>query len=328
MEQSAFYPTVSVIVPIFNTGKYLSKCISSILNQTYKSIEIILIDDGSQDNSLEICKKYQSIDSRIQVIHEGNHGVSATRNLGIKRARGRYITFVDSDDYLDNCMIEKLMNSIRINKTNLSICGYFEFNNKIGHTPKKVDNNLLTGKINKDYHLFLSTLVSIAGPTVKLYSKEIIDKYKILFDDDITNGEDQIFNFKYYTHVQNYSYVPECLYYYRKGNNNSLSSVTTYRSAIDGYLFRKRLKRFLVDNDVLFKEEILSLSCITYFHRHILLSDRRNSYTEFKKRAKKINELLKGYYSYKTIKWVLLFSCLKHDIYILPYCYYRLRSII
>lgn len=109
MEEGKTKVLISAIVPVYNTDKYLDKCITSILNQTYKELEIILIDDGSQDMSGEICKKYKEEDTRVILIHKKNEGVSAARNLGINTARGDWITFVDSDDWIEENAYEVLI---------------------------------------------------------------------------------------------------------------------------------------------------------------------------------------------------------------------------
>lgn len=98
-------PEYSIIIPVYNSEKCLKRCIDSILNQTFVNFELILIDDGSSDDSLNICKKYQSFDSRINVIHKDNGGVSSARNVGLDHSRGKYIVFVDSDDFVDQDML-------------------------------------------------------------------------------------------------------------------------------------------------------------------------------------------------------------------------------
>lgn len=122
---------ISIIVPIYNVEKYLPKCIESIINQTYTDLEILLIDDGSTDNSGLICDKYASIDNRIKVIHKKNGGVSSARNIGLNEANGNYIAFVDSDDYIEKNMYEKMISII--NKYNVDIvsCNYNHVNEKI-----------------------------------------------------------------------------------------------------------------------------------------------------------------------------------------------------
>jgi len=115
---------ISIIVPVYNVEKYLESCLESIINQTYKNLEIILVDDGSTDESGNICDKYANKDKRIKVIHKKNGGLSDARNIGIKESTGKYLTFVDSDDYIVNDYVEYLFNLIKKYKTNMSICTY------------------------------------------------------------------------------------------------------------------------------------------------------------------------------------------------------------
>lgn len=117
---------VSVIVPVYNGETEMNRCIDSILNQTYKEIELILIDDGSVDSSLSICRNAAKNDQRIKVLHQENKGVSAARNLGLKWAEGEYVTFVDADDYIAPDYVEKLYLMIKHNRCNLSMCNYVE----------------------------------------------------------------------------------------------------------------------------------------------------------------------------------------------------------
>ena len=117
-------PLISVIVPIYNVEKYLNKCVDSIINQTYKNLEIILVDDGSPDNCPQICDEYAKKDKRIKVIHKENGGLSDSRNVGIQEAKGEYIGFIDSDDYIDSEMYEYLYNLIEKYSADISNCGH------------------------------------------------------------------------------------------------------------------------------------------------------------------------------------------------------------
>ena len=129
---------ISIIVPIYNVEKYLKQCIESIISQTYRNIEIILVDDGSPDNCGKICDEYSQKDKRIIVLHKENGGLSDARNKGIDIAKGDYLTFVDSDDFVNIDYIEKLYNSIKFNNTKLAQCGI-----------SKVDeNNEIIEKLN------------------------------------------------------------------------------------------------------------------------------------------------------------------------------------
>ena len=119
---------ISVVIPVYNTEKYLKECIDSVINQSYNNLEIILVDDGSTDNSLEICNKYADMDKRIKVIHKNNGGLSDARNVGIENANGKYITFVDSDDFIENDMYELLYNDVCENNAEIAGCDYYLFN--------------------------------------------------------------------------------------------------------------------------------------------------------------------------------------------------------
>lgn len=116
---------ISVIVPVYNVEKYLSKCIESLQNQTYKNLEIILVDDGATDDSGKICDEYAKKDNRIKVIHKKNGGLSDARNVGINSANGNYIQFIDSDDYIDLDMIELLYNNVKKYNADISMCSHY-----------------------------------------------------------------------------------------------------------------------------------------------------------------------------------------------------------
>lgn len=117
---------VSIIIPVYNVEKYLNKCIESVVSQTYKNLDIIIIDDGSKDSSGKMCDEWASKDKRIRVIHKTNGGLSDARNVGIEHAKGNYISFVDSDDFIENDMIEVLLKEIKENNCDISICGYYK----------------------------------------------------------------------------------------------------------------------------------------------------------------------------------------------------------
>lgn len=122
---------VSIIVPVYNVEKYLEKCLESIIKQTYLNLEILIIDDGSTDNSLSICNQYRDMDQRVCVIHKKNGGLSDARNVGIKNSTGKYICFVDSDDYIEKDYVKTMYQQIKKNKADICCCG------KIIESPKK-----------------------------------------------------------------------------------------------------------------------------------------------------------------------------------------------
>ena len=129
---------VSVIIPVYNVEKYLKDCINSILNQTYSNWEMILVDDGSVDNSGDICDKFSKNDSRIHVIHQTNKGVSFARNKGIEKANGEYLIFIDSDDWIENNMFEEMITAINNTKADACYCDryYKDVNKMIKNLPE------------------------------------------------------------------------------------------------------------------------------------------------------------------------------------------------
>ena len=138
---------ISVIVPVYKVEKCIHKCIESIINQTYDNLEIILIDDGSPDNCPKICDEYALRDNRIKVIHQENKGLSSARNKGIELAKGEYIGFVDSDDYIETSMFQDLYNAIVENNVDISICNFYVINDKTKE--KNVKNSCENKQYNK-----------------------------------------------------------------------------------------------------------------------------------------------------------------------------------
>ena len=166
---------ISVVVPVYNVEKYIDKCINSIINQTYKNLEIILVDDGSPDNCGNICDEYAKKDNRIIVIHKENGGVSSARNIGIKNAKGKWITFVDSDDWIENDYVEKLSKIGIQNKAEVVLCGY----NRINNNDKQPINAIGEIKKYNSFEYLIKTLNPQTGfgfCHMKLIKKEIIER--------------------------------------------------------------------------------------------------------------------------------------------------------
>lgn len=162
---------ISIIVPVYNVEKYLNKCVDSILKQTFGDFELILVDDGSPDNSGAICDQYAEEDSRVKVIHKENGGLSDARNAGIEIAKGNYIGFVDSDDYIDKNMYKQLYDSLTKNDVDLSICGIFDvYEGK--ESLKKSERELLLNRDEAMVMIFHGNEISVHAYN-KLYKKEI-----------------------------------------------------------------------------------------------------------------------------------------------------------
>ncbi len=208
---------ISVIVPVYNVEKYVKKCIESIVNQTYKNLQIILIDDGSKDKSGDICDNYAKSDSRILVVHKSNGGLSDARNKGIKVAKGKYITFIDSDDYIDIDYIEYLYNLIKKYNTKISFCKYeMIYEEKLNKTHNKNEDEKLLSKVEAFEDILYAKNFEVSA-WAKMYLKELFNNVEYpkgkLFEDNATT-------YKLIDKVENVSVGFASKYYYIKRKNS------------------------------------------------------------------------------------------------------------
>lgn len=171
----SFKPLISIIVPVFNSAPFLERCLTSLLEQSYKNTEIILVDDGSTDNSPTICDLFAEKESRIVVIHQKNLGVSVARNTGITCARGNLLAFIDADDYISTQMIEKLFNRITSDQADVAICGYKKVDEK-GNELRviTISDAVVSGKQAIKMH-YQNTAGIMVLPVNKLYHKKLFE---------------------------------------------------------------------------------------------------------------------------------------------------------
>lgn len=211
---------VSIVVPVYNAEKYLDKCISALINQTLKNIEIILVNDGSTDNSLHICNKYKLSDNRIIVIDKKNGGASSARNIGIKAAKGDYIMFADADDYpCQNWCDSLLSKQIEYNDFFvLSDINWIDSKGKIYSQHRVINYGLV--ELKNYYELVINKVFS--QPYNKIYNKNILYKNNILFNEKLEIGEDINFNLDYLQFCKGLFLVDKCLYNYYEDRENSL----------------------------------------------------------------------------------------------------------
>lgn len=212
-------PKFSIIIPVYNVEKYLKECLNSIVNQTFKDLEIILINDGSTDRSLQICEKYAQKDDRIILINkEKNEGLGFARNTGLEYANCEYISFVDSDDFIATDTYEKIWNVIEKNDTDMIIFGLDLFYEENMH-PIKSETDWYKLNYNK-LNAVTPTLMNKINVEVwnKIYKKSIIDKYNLRFPKGIF--EDVYFLYRYMAVIQNIYFENSILYFYRQRNNS------------------------------------------------------------------------------------------------------------
>lgn len=323
---------ISIIVPVYNVELYLKECIDSILSQDYTDFELLLIDDGSTDSSYHICKEYQSKDKRVKVLKKTNGGVSSARNLGIEKAKGEWITFLDSDDYIGKNYLEKLISFDNNKFYELSLVDGFIRNDKTKHfftrTPIYVPIEIAIESICGNNGLCLA-------PWGKLFRKDIIEKNNIRFTEGLSFCEDLIFCFEYFKYVHNKVYVcNDTSYYYREVDNSLTHKIVNYKQVLkameiqlNDYLYYR--KRY-TDNRIIKKHFVsILVSCILRIGEQIFynhnISEKEKAYIV--ERCKVSIKYIS--YDYKLIKLdhiqQLKYYVFKYLPYKFIYLFYKLK---
>lgn len=208
---------ITVIVPVYNVEDYLNQCVKSILNQTYSNIELILVDDGSKDKSGFICDELKKLDNRVKVIHKENGGISSARNEGLKNANGKWISFVDSDDWIENDYLEKLADAAYTYNSDCVLCGYKRVDGKIielFNASEEIDEYNSSEYLKK----VLNTQSGFAFAHMKLIDKETIGQ--TVFNENAKVGEDAIFNIQISKRIKKVVMLNKPLYNYRVNLNS------------------------------------------------------------------------------------------------------------
>lgn len=218
-------PLVSVIVPVYNVSKYLKQCLDSITDQSYKNLEIILVDDGSTDGSNRICDEYADNDARIKVIHKENGGQASARNEAAKIAQGEYIIYIDSDDYINKMHIQNLIQVALEYDADLVQCAMIEFWDSLNETkiiePKDRQNKKQLYTATAALKEFSYQRIFTPSPWCKLLKKDLMAN--IEFPVGI-GYEDMAITYKIIGRAHKIVYIPEISYYYRQHQNSTMHS--------------------------------------------------------------------------------------------------------
>jgi glycosyltransferase involved in cell wall biosynthesis len=256
---------ISIIVPVYNMESYLDRCMSSILNQTYKNLEIILVDDGSTDSSPKMCDDYAIKDNRIKVVHKENGGLSDARNAGLKIATGNYIGYVDSDDWIELDMYERMYNACVENNVQLAVCRYFrEYDDKTvdDGTPRieifSRDEILRIYITDKDGYMVYNSVWS------KLFKRELVEG--VVFPKG-RNSEDIMYTTRALCKLDKAAYIDTCLYHYVIDRKDSIMNVAkTERMFKDEIPFWREHIDYIRDN---VSDDMADLA-VYYFYRRLL----------------------------------------------------------
>lgn len=285
---------ISVIVPIYNVQKYLSKCIKSILSQDYTDFELILVNDNSTDNSLEICNKFQSIDSRIIIINNPqNIGLDKTRFEGIKIAKGDFITFVDSDDWIAPHCLKKMINIATLYNTDLVIGNIKQvaINGLIKiqyYNCSQYSNRIIShDEIMKDYYIsFFGYNILPCNAYAKLYRTSIL-KNSDIKPKGYKFGEDIMFNIKVFPLLKSMYIINDTLYYYRIGSGFTSKAMLYWMDTIKEEYNEKifYINKYKFDNAIYYTKVELLNCLITYIESFIRFNkeEKKNNIAKIKK---------------------------------------------
>ena len=282
---------ISIIIPVYNTSTYLDRCLNSIINQTYKNLEIICINDGSKDNSLDILKKYKEKDDRIVVIDKKNEGVSAARNDGIKTSTGDYITFVDSDDWLEPNAIELLYTTIIRENVNVVRGNYYknytcDKPHSIGDIGDFKNKKLFT--TDENFENIIDRLIDgrIQGYVYLLIIKRECILATSLFIKELKFMEDLVFYFELFNNIESIYFMSDPVYHYYINSNSCTQSKEYYmRNMYNIQKVNKYLKKILKNSKFYNKDRIEKIDTL---HVNSIIG---NFFTMYKASCKTNKEL-------------------------------------
>lgn len=306
---------ISIIVPVYNVEKYLDKCINSILEQTYKDFELILIDDGSTDTSGKICDDYSEKDNRIKAIHKENSGLSSARNMGIDMAKGDYIGFIDSDDYISEDMYESLYNDIKKYNADISICSYKEIYDY--QQPKNImyEKNIEVYEgVNILEQLYRSDRVKFIVAWNKLYKKDIFNNLRY---EEGKIHEDELIIHKILFKAKRVTYNSNEMYYYLQRYGSIMQKEYSISNLSYINALEDRMKLFN-ENGLNNLQKNAEYEYLTNFFKYYFLIKENHNYDLkiFKNKFKSILKIIikeKRYTLKEKVSWLIF--CLNENIY-------------
>lgn len=329
---------VSVIIPVYNAEKYINQCIDSIIDQTYKNLQIIIVNDGSTDNTPEICEEYCKKDGRIEFYNKKNGGVSSARNYGISKSYGKWVLFIDSDDWLEINTIEQCMNHLQNGEYDICFIGYkacysergiqqifVEDKIKVVEIEKKDFQSFQENILNRDRKVCVNRKLIKLASAGKMYRRDLIVQNNIYFPESINNGEDAVMNLYAYYYAKKGICIEKELYCYRQHNESETHKLNMNIEKCMDELFD--LERQFVEEtnktipyNLLYERLLWSLGfecLLKYCHK--------DNHEQYRIRKKKfLNQVHKYEYEISKvnlynfgIKKQVLFWCIRHHLFFL-----------
>jgi len=331
---------ISIVITAYNVENYILECLTSIINQDYDSYEVLVIDDGSTDNTSNICLEMQNKDSRIKYIRQNNQGVSVARNTGIEKACGKYICFVDGDDYLPQHAISNLVREI--DEDFDIVCGdYIAFGidykkNEVFFTDQFIADDFSNKKLlfkqlmNGNYgRTDKSNATAIGVPWGKLYKLDFLLDNKLFFDPELKRMQDNIFNMHSFDKAHKIKYVHECCYAYRIAHVKAFGFGTPLniweKILEERNRFSQKHKNewdLELIHSQQYEENIALISSIGYIVTHF---EKKEIYNELEKlrNCKIYSNVSKYHFSKCSIKFFPIRALMKMRLYRLLYCFFK-----
>ena len=271
-------PLITIIIPVYGVEKYLHRCVDSVLAQTYQNLEIILIDDGSPDNSGKICDEYKEKDSRVRVIHKENGGVSSARNAGLRAAKGEWIVFVDSDDFVDENYVKYLYDNIE-DDVDIVISGLRFLTPELTLLKNLVPGNSKISVTDKAFDYCEKDLINF-GPYCKLIKKSLTEN--VFFREDLYLGEDNVFVATVMVKSRKVKYIGECTYNYIV-YTNSLAHGTINKKKATDIISQKEVAKLMKANETSYVSirNRLTFICFASYARSVLETGRNSELTKY-----------------------------------------------
>lgn len=296
---------LSIIVPVYNAEKYISRCLDSLINQTYKNVEIIVVNDGSLDNSLRICEKYQQVDSRVKIYSQRNRGVSEARNLGLKKCQGEYIAFVDADDFISEFFAEDMVKLVQDNPCSIGICDTY--------INSKTDDN----------YTYTELFINNWTVTGKIFPKYLVEN--IYFDSNLKIAEDLLFltNVFLSNGKVRLLHIKKALYFYMINKSSAMHSKKYDIKLLNSLKVEVECYKKLSEKQVDLSNSLLIFNGIYQFMSRFwqqTISEIRKNYNDYlvvKDISCKYKDVLVRCYKLNRKKGTVIFVLLK-----CPYIYY------
>lgn len=340
---------VSIIVPVYNVEKYLKRCMDSLLGQTLKDIEIVMVDDESPDNSPRLCEDYRAKYPNVKVVHKKNGGLGYARNSGLEVCEGEYVAFIDSDDFVDVHMFEDLYNYAHNNKLDACFCGYNDYidDQHIRKRQEKYDNEVCDGRKAVDHVLmdmvgaepsYHSDVRILSSMWKGIYSLDTIRKNKLQFVSEREYiAEDIMFHIDFLPHASKVGFVPGCYYYYCDNGTSLTRSYRSDRFAKELFQYGAMEKRLLaygyksaIFRDRLDRYLLLKIrGCIAQQYYYISKNGYRMMRTEARKIVSRpeVRAFCKRYpSSMLPIKHRLFFNLVRYKLVDLIFLLYKISS--